>query len=151
MGFLSNLFGSKKTQVPDGLWLKNYKKSNWIEAMSLGDEDWNQTFYIASDSCYFSNGNCFCILRITETNLDAYDYICAFIPKDSNDVLVILVDRQESRTGETIKSDDWSKGRILCEDDIEGVLNASRLIKNIAGINNFSTVPPYVAIALMGS
>jgi hypothetical protein len=149
MGIFNSIFGKKTQEIPDGLWLKNYRECNWVEAFAISNDNLIQTFEIGSDSCCLEKGNYFCVMRISDVSQETFGYATVSVPSGWDDEFHIIVDRAEDSMGETLKKDDWTKGRIMTDSQTSGISKSINIIKNYATMNNYSSTPPFVLFVLL--
>ena len=121
----------------DGFWFKEYISSDWVSI--------NNFMEVSSDSCYVGKDkNAFCIIR--GGHLDKPSELiylgCMLAPSIDDEIGVIVL-----RRGEGAK-DEWHNGTYTLQSNIQGISEATGVIRNIANFNAYSLVPPYVFFML---
>ena len=148
MGVLSNIFGRKKN-VNDGLWLKSYRDSEWSEVFSFITPNGAQLKTdVSIESCYNDGKGTYCILRTSETNTEHFQYVATVSGPSINEIIWI-VERFENIHHECLREDIWHRETVFSEEKTPNIQNAIKKIGNYAGFNNYSSMPPYVTIAIL--
>ena len=144
MNFLKNIFKSKETETPDGMWLEGYRKSEWHEAFTFQNKNGRQfKTEVSLDSCFRIQKGVFSILRSIDPYENNTRYMVSLINDDVDEILW-LVNRIEDNSGKCLRNDEWTKGVAFTERKTPGVKNGVLLIRNLCGLANFQSTPPYM-------
>ena len=145
MGLFNALFGggNKKdsTEGSDGMWLSGERDSSWGEVAKFSE---TQPIDFSPESCYTNMVGTFVILRSFNKEKNIFLFMGCLIPPNQNDFLLIVVDRHESPNGAVVKADDWTRNRILATSELPSISGAINGARNWAGLNSYSTLPPFV-------
>jgi hypothetical protein len=149
MNFLKNIFKLKETETPDGMWLQGYKNSDWHTAFAFQNKN-GQLFKteVSFESCFRIQKGVFSILRMVDPYENNTCYMASLI-NDDVDEIHWLVNRIEDDSGECLRNDKWTKGVAFTESKTPGVKNGVLLIRNLCGLANFQSTPPYMLILTM--
>ena len=155
MEFLNNLFGNSKpptqtAKFPDGKWLESEKATDMWSPISNFKATASQIIELADLSPFNCDLGTFCILKSTVISTGYIMYWGCLIPKNQNEYLFLYVRRFESSSNEVIEEDDWQKNRVVNDETIGDITKLIAVIRNKANINDYSTMPPYVMILIMG-
>ena len=150
MGLLSKVFGGKKDEMEDGLWLKGEREGDWIEVLERFTPD--QSLELNTLSCFeHKSGTYFCVLRSTNPTKTNNAYFGCLIEPDSEDEIFVVVQRLEKNSGQAIEVDSWSKSRVFNTTTTPGIGDVIARIKNIANFNDYSSPPPYALLLILRS
>jgi len=138
MGILDGLFAKPKPSADDRPWFKGYEDSDWVSINNFLD--------VSSDSCYKDErGNAFCIIRGINRDKasDVMYFGCMVAPSKHDEIGVIVLRRDENG------DDEWHNGAYTLQNNIQGISEATGLIRNIASFNAYSAEPKYVFFMLL--
>ena len=149
MSFFKNIFKSKETETPDGMWLEGYRKSEWHKAFTFQNTKGQQfKTEVSFDSCFRIQKGVFSILRMIDPYENNTRYMVSLINDDVDEILW-LVNRIEDDSGRCLRNDEWTKGVAFTERKTPGVKNGVLLIRNLCGLANFQSTPPYMLTLTM--
>ena len=144
MSFFKNIFKSKETETLDGMWLEGYRKSEWHKAFTFQNKKGQQfKTEVSFDSCFRIQKGVFSILRMIDPYENNTRYMVSLINDDVDEILW-LVNRIEDDSGSCLRNDEWTKGVAFTERKTPDVKNGVLLIRNLCGLANFQSTPPYM-------
>ena len=148
MGIFKALFGRNKSTFADsdGLWLKSERNSTWKEVATMHK---THALEVSVESCCESQVGTFGVLRSFDEKSNTMMYMGCLIPAGHDDVMLLAVDRLETKSGEVKREDDWTKDRGLDPSKVSNIAGAVATIRNFACFNNYSTLPFYALAITM--
>ena len=144
MNFFKKIFKSNDIETIDGQWLDGYRNSEWHTAFSYHNKN-GQLFKteVSMESCFRIQKGVFSILRTIDPYENNTFYMASLI-NDDIDEIHWLVNRIEDDTERCLRKDKWTKGIAYTERKTQGVKNGVLFIRNLCGLTNLQSAPPYI-------
>jgi hypothetical protein len=135
----------------EGLWLKGYRDSQWVNVFS--HQTSSGAFVktdVSVDSCYFDGRGFFCLLRREDESNNFYQFLAVVALPDLSE-MAWIVERVEDYDGNCLRKDVWHREASFKAPKVPEIQAAISTVKSFAVFNNFSSPPPYMLIiALSG-
>lgn len=139
------------TDTTDGLWLKGYRDSRWVNIFShRASSGALVTTDVSVDSCYSDGRGFFCLLRREDTSNDFYQFLAVVTHPDLSQ-MVWIVDRVEDYKQNCLRQDRWHNEAAFGAPKVPEIDMAISKVKEYAIFNSFSSPPPYMIIIAANS